>query len=88
MQRRDKVALVAGTTMGLWGGALGAFLVCTATWAATCRLVNQLDARYFELRLPAAAVSRDTGLLWLLAGRMDGGLRSAASNATSLCTGQ
>jgi hypothetical protein len=58
MQHNDKVALVAGMTIGLWGGTLGAFLLCTATRAATCRLLNQLDERYLELKLPAAPVRR------------------------------
>jgi hypothetical protein len=43
-------------TIGLWGGAVGAFMVCTATRAATCRLLNELNERYLELRLTAAPV--------------------------------
>jgi hypothetical protein len=58
MKHQDKVALVTGMTMGLWGGAVGAFLVCSVSRAATCRLLNQLDERYLELRPPAAPVRR------------------------------
>jgi hypothetical protein len=53
MQQRDRLALVAGISIGLWGGALGAFLICTATWAATCRVLNRRDEQCLELRLPA-----------------------------------
>ena len=58
MSHRDEVALVAGMALGLWGGALGAFLLCTATRAATCCLLNQLDERYLELRVPAEPLRR------------------------------
>jgi hypothetical protein len=61
MQHKDRVAFVAGTWIGLWAGALGAFLICTAVPAATYRLLNLLDERYLELRLPAALVRQLAG---------------------------
>jgi hypothetical protein len=56
MSHRDEVALVAGMALGLCGGALGAFLLGTATSAAMCRLLNQLDGKYVKLRLPSCPV--------------------------------
>jgi hypothetical protein len=32
MQWNDVLALVMGVTMGLWGGALAAFLLCRHAW--------------------------------------------------------
>jgi hypothetical protein len=58
MQHQDKVALGAGMALGLWGGAVGAFMVCTVSRAATYRLLNQLNERYLELRPPAAPLRR------------------------------
>jgi hypothetical protein len=52
MKHKDKVALVAGTIVGLWGGTLGMFLIFPATWAVTRRVLHQLDEQYLELRVP------------------------------------
>jgi hypothetical protein len=50
MQRtEDKVALVAGTALGLGGGSLGAFLVCTAVRAVALRVLNQWEGQFLDL---------------------------------------
>jgi hypothetical protein len=53
MQRTDIVALVTGATVGLGGGTLGAFLVCTAGQIVVHRFLNQFDDQYLDLRPPA-----------------------------------
>ncbi|HEV2460098.1 MAG TPA: hypothetical protein VGS80_17205 [Ktedonobacterales bacterium] len=52
MQRNDMVALVAGTSVGFVGGALGVFLACIAGEAAVLRFLVQLGDRYIELEQP------------------------------------
>jgi hypothetical protein len=54
----DRVALVAGAALGMGGGALGAFLVCTAGRAVACRLLNQWEDQYLDLSEPAASAPR------------------------------
>jgi hypothetical protein len=56
MTHKDKVALAAGTIVGLWGGTFGAFLIFPATWAVTRRVLHQLDERSLELRAPVVPV--------------------------------
>jgi hypothetical protein len=53
MQRTEMVALVAGTTVGIGGGALGAFLLCTAGRVVVHRVLDQFDDQYLDLRQPA-----------------------------------
>jgi hypothetical protein len=52
MQRTEMVALVAGATVGLGGGGLGAFLVCRAGQRVVHRFMNQIDDQYLDLRQP------------------------------------
>jgi hypothetical protein len=61
MLHRDKVALVSGMALGLWGGALGTFVLCTVTRAVTYRLLSLLNEQYRELRLPATPVRQLVG---------------------------
>jgi hypothetical protein len=49
MQQKDRFAFVAGLSVGLWGGALGWLLICTAARAAMSRRTDQLDEQYVEL---------------------------------------
>jgi hypothetical protein len=56
MTHKDKVALVAGTIVGLWGGTLSTFLIFPATWAVTRRVLHQLDEQYLELERPVVPV--------------------------------
>lgn len=56
MKHKDKVALIAGTIVGLWGGTLGTFLIFPAIWAVTRRVLHQLDKQYLELRVPVVPV--------------------------------
>ena len=56
MTHKDKIALVAGTIVGLWGGTLGTFLIFPATWAVTRRVLHQMDEQYLELRVPVIPV--------------------------------
>ena len=58
MQRAEMVALVAGTTVGIGGGALGAFLVCTAGRVVVHHFLDQFDDQYLDLRQPAPATAR------------------------------
>src|SRR5215470_12397761 len=55
MPRKDLVALVAGASVGVAGGALGAILVSTVGGAALSRFVDQFGwgDQYIELRPPA-----------------------------------
>lgn len=52
MQQNDRFAFVAGISIGLWGGALGAFLICTEAQASMYRLLSNLHERYLELSPP------------------------------------
>ena len=56
MTHKDKIALVAGTIVGLWGGTLGTFLIIPATSAMTRRVLHQLNEQYLELRAPVVLV--------------------------------
>lgn len=47
MQRSDVVVMVAGTTIGVGGGALGSFLACTAGRVLARRFLDQ--NRYIDL---------------------------------------
>jgi hypothetical protein len=49
MQRNDLVALVAGTSVGVVGGAFGVFLACIAGEAAVRRFLIELGDHYIEL---------------------------------------
>jgi hypothetical protein len=57
MQRTDIVALVTGVTVGLGGGTLGAFLVCTAGQVVVHRFLAQFDDQYLDLGQPALPVA-------------------------------
>jgi hypothetical protein len=58
MHRTEMVALVAGTTVGIGGGALGAFLVCTAGRVVVYRFLDQFDGQYPDLEQPAPLTAR------------------------------
>ncbi|MGO8947950.1 MAG: hypothetical protein ACLQUY_09865 [Ktedonobacterales bacterium] len=58
MQRTDMLALAAGATVGVVGGALGAFLVCTAGPVVAGRFLNQLNEQYLDLGQPAPPTAR------------------------------
>jgi hypothetical protein len=58
MQRTEMVALVAGTTVGIGGGALGAFLVCTAGRVVVHHFLDQFDDEYLDLRPPTLLTAR------------------------------
>ena len=51
MKRRDVVALVAGTTVGVGGGTLSAFLACATGWALVQRFLDRYS--YIDLGHPA-----------------------------------
>ena len=52
MRRNDMVALVAGTSVGIVGGAFGVFLACIAGEAAVRRFLVELGDHYSELSQP------------------------------------
>jgi hypothetical protein len=54
------VALVTGATVGLGGGALGAFLVCTAGQVVVHRFRAQVDDQYLDLGQPALPTARQS----------------------------
>jgi hypothetical protein len=54
MQQGDRFAFVAGISLGLWGGALGAFLICTTARVAMYSLLGKLDEQVLELIPPIA----------------------------------
>jgi hypothetical protein len=58
LQRTDIVALVAGATVGLGGGTLGAFLVCTAGQVVVHRFLAQFDDQYLDLGQLARPTAR------------------------------
>jgi hypothetical protein len=70
MQRTDIVALVAGATVGLGGGGLGAFLVCTAGRAVVHRFLAQFDDQYLDLGQPARPTARHSAQQASLAGAL------------------
>jgi hypothetical protein len=43
MQRTEILALFAGAIVGVWGGMLGAFLVCTGSWQVLYRFLKHSD---------------------------------------------
>ncbi len=53
MQRTEGVALVAGATVGLGGGVLGAFVACTLGEAMAHRVLEQFSDKYIDLGPPA-----------------------------------
>ena len=61
MQRTEAVALVAGATVGLGGGMLGAFLACTLGQAVVYRVLEQFSDQYFDLGPPAGRAVRPAG---------------------------
>jgi hypothetical protein len=52
MRRNEVVALVAGASIGMGGGALGAFVAWTAGGVAARRFLDQFGDQDIELRLP------------------------------------
>lgn len=52
MQRKEMVALVAGASVGVGGGALGAFLACMAGQALAHGFLNQFGDHYIDLEQP------------------------------------
>ena len=65
MQRTEGIALVAGATLGLGGGMLGAFVACTLGQAVAYRVLEQFSDQYIDLgppALPAARPARDQDL--------------------------
>src|SRR5260370_2645706 len=64
MQRTETVALVAGATLGLGGGMLGAFVACTLGQAVAYRVLEQVSDQYIDLgppALPALPAARPAG---------------------------
>jgi hypothetical protein len=58
MQRKQMIALVAGVSVGVGGGVLGAFLVWAAAGAVALRLLDQLDDHDIELPQPVLPVAQ------------------------------
>jgi hypothetical protein len=58
MQRIEGVALVAGATLGLGGGVLGAFVACTLGQAVAYRVLEQVCDPYIDLGPPARRAAR------------------------------
>jgi hypothetical protein len=58
MQRIEGVALVAGATLGLGGGMLGAFVACTLGQAVAYRVLEQFSDQYIDLGPPALLAAR------------------------------
>jgi hypothetical protein len=54
MQRNEVVALVAGASIGMGGGPLGAFVAWAACGAAARHFLDRLGDQDIELRQPAA----------------------------------
>jgi hypothetical protein len=63
MQRTEGVALVAGATLGLGGGVLGAFVACTLGQAVAYRVLEQCSDQYLDLGPPARLAARPAGLV-------------------------
>jgi NAD(P)-dependent dehydrogenase (short-subunit alcohol dehydrogenase family) len=70
MQRTEMVALVTGAAVGLGGGGVGAFLVCTAGRVVVHHFLDQLDDQYVEFRQPAQPTARRGAHLASLAGAL------------------
>jgi len=62
MQRIEGVALVAGATLGLGGGVLGAFVACTLGQAVAYRVLEQVSDQYIDLGPPALPAARPAEL--------------------------
>lgn len=60
MQRNDMAALVAGMSVGVAGGALGALLACIVGVEAICRLMDRFADQGIELRRPAVPTARSS----------------------------
>ncbi len=58
MQRTEGIALVAGATVGLGGGVLGAFVACTLGQAVAYRVLEQFSDQYIDLGPPAGLAAR------------------------------
>jgi hypothetical protein len=84
MHRTEMVALVAGATVGMGGGALGAFLVCTAGQIVVHRFLNQFDDQYLDLRQPALPMARHSAQQASLAGASVTQRTSDQSSRTAL----
>jgi hypothetical protein len=50
--------LVAGATLGLGGGMLGAFVACTLGQALAYRVLEQFGGQYIDLGPPAGLAAR------------------------------
>jgi len=61
MQRTEAVALVAGATVGLGGGMLGAVVACTLGQAMAYRVLEQFGDQYIDLEPPALLAARPAG---------------------------
>ncbi len=61
MQRTEAVALVAGATLGLGGGVLGAVVACTLGQAVAYRVLEQFSGQYIDLGPPAPPAARPAG---------------------------
>ena len=61
MQRTEGIALVAGATLGLGGGMLGAFVACTLGQAVAYRALEQFSGQYIDLGPPALPAARPAG---------------------------
>jgi hypothetical protein len=61
MQRTERVALVAGATLGLGGGMLGAFVACTLGQAVAYHVLEQFSGQYIDLGPPALLAARPAG---------------------------
>src|SRR5258706_12346111 len=61
MQRTEGVALVAGATLGLGGGMLGAFVACTLGQAVAYHVLEQFGDQYIDLGPPALLAARPAG---------------------------
>jgi hypothetical protein len=84
MQRTDVVALVTGATVGLGGGTLGAFLVCTAGQLVVHRFLAQFDDKYLDLGQRALPTASHTAQQASLAGASVPQTYSDRSSRTAL----
>jgi hypothetical protein len=62
MQRNDLVALVAGTSVGIVGGAFGVFLACIAGEVAVRRFLVELGDPYIELSQPSLPAAQHVAM--------------------------
>ncbi|HEV2456974.1 MAG TPA: hypothetical protein VGS80_01315 [Ktedonobacterales bacterium] len=58
MQRNEMIALVAGASVGVGGGMLGAFLAWTAGGAVARCVLDPLGDQYIELSPPTLPAAR------------------------------